>query len=140
MKTKIFNDLIKQADELGLKKITSIDLSDRTDIILNYNGKKIKIYIGSSVDMDYKLKYIKAVIDEKLSDNFKGTLRYNGVNSGISAILITIRQRRLKMILRQKRQQMKMKIQMKAQLEVSDLGYTEPEQSVDENGDYNGWQ
>ncbi len=139
LKTKIFNDLIKQADELGLKKITSIDLSDRTDIILNYNGK-IKIYIGSSVDMDYKLKYIKAVIDEKLSDNFKGTLRYNGVNSGISAIPDNNSSKASKDDSKTEKTANEDENTDESSAEVSDLGYTEPEQSVDENGDYNGWQ
>ena len=72
-------------DQLGYKKITEIDLTDRTNIQICYNDR-IRIYIGSSVDMDYKLKYVKAVIDEKLSEKFKGILRYNGMNSGISAI------------------------------------------------------
>lgn len=139
LKTKIFNDLIKQADELGLKKITSIDLSDRTDIILNYNGK-IKIYIGSSVDMDYKLKYIKAVIDEKLSDNFKGTLRYNGVNSGISAIPDNNSSKASKDDSKSEKTANEEENTDESSAEVSDLGYTETEQSVDENGDYNGWQ
>jgi cell division protein FtsQ len=139
LKTKIFNDLIKQADELGLKKITSIDLSDRTDIILNYNGK-IKIYIGSSVDMDYKLKYIKAVIDEKLSDNFKGTLRYNGVNSGISAIPDNNSSKASKDDSKTEKTANDEENTDESSAEVNDFGYTEPEQSVDENGDYNGWQ
>lgn len=85
MKTKILNHLIELTNELGYKNITEIDLSDRTNITLNYDNR-INIYIGSSVDMDYKLKYIKAVIDDRLSDKYRGTLRYNGVNSGISAI------------------------------------------------------
>ena len=85
MKTKIINKLIETTTELGFKDLTLIDLSDRTNITLNYDTR-INIYIGSSVDMDYKLKYIKAVIDERLSDSYRGTLRYNGVNSGISAI------------------------------------------------------
>ena len=85
MKTKILNQLTEIIADLEFKNIRAIDLSDRTNIILSYDDR-INIYIGSSVDMDYKLKYIKTVIDERLSDNYRGTLRYNGVNSGISAI------------------------------------------------------
>lgn len=85
LKTKILNKLISQTDSLKFGKITEIDLTDRTNITFKYDNR-INIYIGSSVDMDYKLKFIKAVIDDHLTDNFKGTLRYNGVNSGISAI------------------------------------------------------
>lgn len=85
MKTKIITNFVQLTDELKFEKIKEVDLSDRTNITFNYDGR-IKVYIGSSVDMDYKLKYIKAVIDDRLTDNYRGTLRYNGVNSGISAI------------------------------------------------------
>lgn len=87
--------------------------------------------------MDYKLKYIKAVIDEKLSDNFKGTLRYNGVNSGISAIPDNDSS----------------KDESESENSVSEpenngenaavtneTEYNEPEEVIDENGEYNGWQ
>ena len=85
MKTKILNQLTEIIADLEFENIKVIDLSDRTNIILNYEDR-INIYIGSSVDMDYKLKYIKTVIDERLAESYRGTLRYNGVNSGISAI------------------------------------------------------
>lgn len=85
MKSKILSSLLEILEQLDFKNITEINLSDRTDITLNY-ANRIKIYIGSSVDMEYKLKYIKTVIDERLGNNYKGTLKYNGVNSGISAI------------------------------------------------------
>ena len=85
MKAKILKSIMESLSKLEFNNITEIDLTDRTDIILNY-GDRIKIYIGSSVDIDYKLKYIKTIIDERLGDNYKGTLKYNGVNSGVSAI------------------------------------------------------
>lgn len=84
-KTKILQQLMDEIEELEFDNIRVIDLTDRTDIKLDYDGR-IEIMLGSSVDIDYKLTYIKAVIDEHLADSYEGTLRYNGVNSGISAI------------------------------------------------------
>lgn len=84
-KTKILQQLMEQIKSQGFEDIRVIDLTDRTDIKLDYDGR-IEIKLGSSVDLDYKLTYIKAVIDECLTDSYEGTLRYNGVNSGISAI------------------------------------------------------
>lgn len=139
LKTKIFNDLIEQIDTLGFSKVTSIDLTDRTDITLNYNGK-IKIFIGSSVDMDYKLKYIKAVIDEKLSDNFKGTLRYNGVNSGISAIPDNDSSKASKDESGSENSVSEPENNGENAAVTTDTGYNEPQEVIDENGDYNGWQ
>lgn len=145
LKTKIFADLTQQLDKLGFTKITGINLTDRTNIVLVYNGK-IKIYIGSSVDMDYKLKYVKTVIDEKLSDNFKGILRYNGVNSGISAIPDSDDS---------KKQEDTSKAEtVETQTDNSDVTANteitnettqttenvQQDQMIDENGEYNGWQ
>jgi len=84
-KLKIYNDLMKILDDIGMNKITEIDLSSRSGITILYDGR-ITLEIGSSVDLDYKLSYFKAVIDSKLSDDFKGRLVYNGADSGISAI------------------------------------------------------
>ena len=84
-KTKILDQLISEIKKLDFEDINEIDLTDRTDIKMTYDNR-IDIRLGSSVDIDYKLTYIKAVIDKSLSDNYEGPLRYNGVNSGISAI------------------------------------------------------
>lgn len=84
-KLKIYNDMIKILDSIGMKKITEIDLSSRSGITILYDGR-ITLELGSSVDLDYKLNYFKSVIDSKLTDEFRGRLVYNGADSGISAI------------------------------------------------------
>lgn len=84
-KADILTELLEYIKELEFDNITAIDLSSRADIILNYDDR-IEIKLGSSVDMDYKLSYFKAVIDEKLTADYEGTLIYNGADSGISAI------------------------------------------------------
>ena len=84
-KLKIYKDLLKIIDSIGMDKITEIDLNSRSGIILLYDGR-ITLELGSSMDLDYKLNYFKSVIDSKLSDDFKGKLVYNGADSGISAI------------------------------------------------------
>lgn len=84
-KTKILTEMLDKIENLEFKKIKVIDLTDRADITLDYDGR-IEILLGSSVDMDYKLTYIKAVIEKSLADGFNGTIRYNGLTSGISAI------------------------------------------------------
>ncbi len=84
-KLKIYNDMIKILDNIGMKNITEIDLSSRSGITILYDGR-ITLELGSSVDLDYKLSYFKSVIDSKLSEDFRGRLVYNGADSGISAI------------------------------------------------------
>ena len=84
-KDEILAELFKQLSELEFKKIVKIDITDRTDIKLIYDNR-IQIELGSSVDLDIKLLWIKSVIDKELPDGYEGTLRYNGIDSGISAI------------------------------------------------------
>lgn len=38
-----------------------------------YDGR-LEIKLGSSVDMEYKLTYLKAVIDKSITDDYEGTL------------------------------------------------------------------
>lgn len=84
-KTSILVSLFEQMKAVGMDKIGQIDLTERTDIKLMYDGR-IEICLGSSVDLDIKLSWIKKVLDSQLPDSYEGTLRYNGIDSGISAI------------------------------------------------------
>lgn len=84
-KTKVLMQLIGDIEKSGFTNVTEIDMTNRTDLFLKYDNR-IDIQLGSSLDMQYKLESIKAVIDNKLIDGYEGLLRYNGANSGISAI------------------------------------------------------
>lgn len=84
-KLRIYKELMNNIRNTELDNITEIDMTSRSAIKLLYDSR-IVIELGSSADLDYKLGYFKAVIEDKLSENFKGRLIYNGSNSGISAI------------------------------------------------------
>ncbi|WP_294449417.1 cell division protein FtsQ/DivIB, partial [uncultured Ruminococcus sp.] len=84
-KADILEELLKDLNNLGFENIDTIDLTTRSDIKLMYDGR-LEIKMGSSVDMEYKLTYLKAVIDESITADYEGTLIYNGADSGISAI------------------------------------------------------
>lgn len=84
-KADILEELLDDLHDLKFKNIDSIDLTTRSDIKLMYDGR-LEIKLGSSVDMEYKLTYLKAVIDKSITDDYEGTLIYNGADSGISAI------------------------------------------------------
>lgn len=84
-KTEILTQIFTEINKVGFDKITIIDITDRTDIRLSYDDR-IEICLGSSKDLDIKMSYIKSVIDLGLPASYEGTLRYNGIESGISAI------------------------------------------------------
>lgn len=84
IKKTVLDEIISESKKLGLNRITKIGVSERTDIRLIYNGT-IKIKLGSSQDIPFKLSYIKSVID-KLGEDYSGTLIYHSAESGISAI------------------------------------------------------
>ena len=86
LKSKVLLQLFEAIDKSGLDKITEIDITERSDILLCYDNR-ITINPGSSMDLEYKLTCMRYVINDKISSTFEGTLKYNGANSGISAIL-----------------------------------------------------
>ena len=84
LKAKVLMQLIEAIEKSGLKKVTSIDISERTDIIVMYDNR-IKLKLGSSMDLEYKLSCMKSVIEKKLNSTFEGTLKYNNAKTGVSA-------------------------------------------------------
>ncbi len=64
----ILNNVAESLKNEGADKITSFDVTDTTDISLNYDGR-IKIILGLSNDIDYKIKTAMAIINEKLDPN-----------------------------------------------------------------------
>jgi cell division protein FtsQ len=83
-KTEILSELFEQLDALDFGNIVKIDISDRTDITMNYDNR-IELSLGSSVNMDIKLSDLKKVI-ESLPNGYAGTLIYRSKDAGISAI------------------------------------------------------
>ncbi len=84
LKTDILSELLQYINELHFKRVTYIDMNDRADIKILYDDR-IEIKLGSSVDIENKLTGIKAVIDAQ-KPGYEGTIIYNSVDSGISAI------------------------------------------------------
>lgn len=85
LKSKVLLQLLDSIDRCGFKKISQINITERTDIELIYDNR-ITVKLGSSLDLDFKLASIKGTIDQKLPKDFEGTLKYNSAKSGISAI------------------------------------------------------
>ncbi len=84
MKTTILSQILSEINTLGMSKLNTINLTDRKDIKMEYDGR-LDIEIGSSVDLAFKIKYVNSVI-QKLSDTYQGTLIYHNASSGLSAI------------------------------------------------------
>ena len=71
-------ELIRIMENLGMTKyLNNIDFSDISDIIILYDSR-LKIKIGNTNDMEYKLKFINKVIKEKISGYEKATVDYTG--------------------------------------------------------------
>lgn len=84
-KELIILELLKAIDELCPNKITYIDITDRTNIKMGYEDR-IDIEFGSSLDYEYKLRYIMTVIEENLSETDEGTIIYHSAQAGASYI------------------------------------------------------
>ncbi len=84
-KLAIVFDLFEAIDKTCPDKITYIDITDRTNIKMGYDGR-IDIVFGSSLDYDYKLRYITAIIEDNLDPNASGKIIYHSSAAGASFI------------------------------------------------------
>lgn len=71
-------DCIETLSEVEmLDRISSINVQDLSDVQLDYDNR-LHILLGDCEKMDYKLKFIKKVISESISDYEKAILDYRG--------------------------------------------------------------
>lgn len=84
-KKTILMDLISSIDEICPGKIKYIDITDRTDIVMGYDGR-IDIEFGSSLDYKYKLRYITAIIEDRLEPDATGRIIYHSAAAGASFV------------------------------------------------------
>jgi len=85
-KEEIIKEIFDALQDLKFDGITKIDVTDRLNIILSYNNK-IDIEMGSTLDLAYKIKFVKVIIDDKnkTEPNFEGKIIMRG-SSGVSVI------------------------------------------------------
>lgn len=84
-KKVIILELMEAISEICDGKITEIDITDRTNITMVYDGR-ITVEFGSSMDYEYKLRYITAIIEENLEPEAEGTIIYHSTTAGASFI------------------------------------------------------
>jgi len=71
-------ECIKTIEKLEMLKLTtSIDFKDISDIIILYD-KRLKIKIGDTSDISYKLNFIAEVINKNIADHERATIDYTG--------------------------------------------------------------
>lgn len=85
LKQTILQELINGLANEKYKDIKYINMTHRTAITMNYDDR-VEIKLGSSVDLEFKMKAVKAVIDSGVNDDFYGTIIYNSEESGLSLI------------------------------------------------------
>ncbi len=85
LKPGIVKTIISTIEQTGMKNIVEINITDRTDIKLNYESR-INILLGSSLDLEYKLNAVRITIDSKIEKDFNGVIYYLNDASGVSVI------------------------------------------------------
>lgn len=72
-KNDILKDIIDTIEKIDFTGITTIDITDRLNIKLIYNNN-ITLEVGSSLDLEYKIEFLKSVTDEKIDEDFDGKI------------------------------------------------------------------
>lgn len=83
-KLNVISSILESAENIGFDKIEYIDITNRTDIVIGYDGR-IDIEFGSWLDYEYKLKYIQAIINA-LDESETGKIIYHSAAAGASFI------------------------------------------------------
>lgn len=77
-RAEVLFDCLPTLSETGLlEKLNYISLADLSDIHLDYENR-LYMMLGSYENIDYKLKFVKKVIDENISEYEKALLDYRG--------------------------------------------------------------
>lgn len=84
-KKTIILDLLNAIHENCEGDITEIDITDRTNIMMVWQNRII-VDFGSSLDYDYKLRYIKTIIEDSLEPDAEGEIIYHSSAAGASFI------------------------------------------------------
>ncbi|MGI5888507.1 MAG: cell division protein FtsQ/DivIB [Oscillospiraceae bacterium] len=72
--TEELKEMISVLEEYELLgKVTSVNISDRLNISMVYDDR-IYIIVGTISDLDYKIKTVKTIVDEKIGSDETGTL------------------------------------------------------------------
>jgi len=74
-KDKALMDIMSEIRDQNLQHMVSIDISDKYDIVLNYDNR-IKIKIEKADDIEYKLRYAYKILTDELRENKSGYLIY----------------------------------------------------------------
>lgn len=87
--TEFFGKYRSQDDESGesseahahitdfADNVTAVDVTDRTQIEIEYDNR-IKVKIGTSTDLEYKINFASNIIFTELPENIEGTLELHG--------------------------------------------------------------
>jgi len=75
--------LMKFFTENGSENITSVDVTDRSEISYTYDGR-ITVKIGSINDLEYKMKFSEEIIKTKIGEKTEGVLTILSDSSGAS--------------------------------------------------------
>ncbi|XOQ43971.1 MAG: Cell division protein DivIB [Clostridium sp.] len=80
-----FMEVIKALNENGLTKITGMDFSSTSKILVDYDGR-VTINLGMPSGLDYKIRYAKALFDSgKIQDTEMGMLNLSTVEENDTA-------------------------------------------------------
>lgn len=79
-KDKTVRSLFEYIEDLGIDNVSQIDVTDRYNISLLCDNR-ILVELGSTADMEYKLRYSQKLIKDNIPSKKQGTLTMLGGNS-----------------------------------------------------------
>lgn len=91
---KTLSEVTNSIAEVELSGITLIDLSDIYNISITYE-ERVEIKCGTQVELSHKLKYAKAILNEKIKQTEYGTLDVSSSHTSENAVFSPNREENL---------------------------------------------
>lgn len=69
----VLEEIFSAIEGTGIENITEIDIGDILNIVMNYENR-IDIEFGTRTEIEYKMKYAKAILENSIKSYERGTL------------------------------------------------------------------
>lgn len=87
LKQDLITAMVASLAKAGIADVNSVDVTDRLNIKLSYQGRII-VELGAPSDLDYKLTFTKELLLNQIADYERGTIDFHSSGSSLGASFI----------------------------------------------------
>lgn len=87
----VLEEIFSAIESTDIKNITEIDIGDVLNIVINYENR-IDVEFGTRTELEYKMKYAKAILESSIKPYERGTLDVSYCHTSPNAVFTPSRE------------------------------------------------